>query len=75
MQESLSMETFPPPHRVLYEALNDKATQRVWTEYQTRYAEQAEFETVDAAVLNGMDDFQIRCYSTYLKNCASRHRL
>ena len=51
------MDTFPPPHRVLYEALNDKATQRVWTEYTARYAEQAEFETVDAAVLNGMDDF------------------
>lgn len=51
------METFPPPHRVLYEALNDRETQRVWTEYRTRYAEQADFDEVDAAVLNGMDDF------------------
>ncbi len=51
------METFPPPHRVLYEALNDRETQRVWTEYKGRYADQAEFEEVDAAVLNGMDDF------------------
>jgi hypothetical protein len=51
------MDVFPPPHRVLYEALNDKATQTVWTEYTARYADQAEFETVDAAVLNGMDDF------------------
>ena len=51
------METFPPPHRVLYEALNDRETQRVWDTYTSRYAEQAEFETVDAAVLNGMDDF------------------
>jgi hypothetical protein len=42
---------------VLYEALNDRETQRVWTEYRTRYADQAEFEEVDAAVLNGMDDF------------------
>lgn len=51
------MNTFPPPHRVLYEALNDRETQRVWTEYKTTYADQAEFEEVDAAVLNGMDDF------------------
>lgn len=51
------MNTFPPPHRVLYEALNDRETQRVWTEYRQTYAEQAEFEEVDAAVLNGMDDF------------------
>jgi hypothetical protein len=29
----------------------------VWDTYTSRYAEQAEFETVDAAVLNGMDDF------------------
>ena len=51
------METFPPPHRVLYEALNDRETQRVWTEYRTQYADVGEFEEVDAAVLNGMDDF------------------
>lgn len=51
------MNTFPPPHRVLYEALNDRETQRIWTEYTRLYADQADFETVDAAVLNGMDDF------------------
>ena len=51
------MNTFPPPHRVLYEALNDRATQSLWTEYKRTYADQGEFEEVDAAVLNGMDDF------------------
>lgn len=51
------MNTFPPPHRVLYEALNDRETQRLWTEYKTQYADQADFEEVDAAVSNGMDDF------------------
>lgn len=51
------MNTFPPPHRVLYDALNDRETQRVWTEYTRTYAEQADFAEVDAAVLNGMDDF------------------
>jgi hypothetical protein len=51
------MNTFPPPHRVLYEALNDRETQRVWSEYAQAHAGQADFETVDAAVLNGMDDF------------------
>lgn len=51
------MDTFPPPHRVLYEALNDRETQRVWTAYTSQYAHQADFDEVDAAVLNGMDDF------------------
>ena len=51
------MNTFPPPHRVLYEALNDRATQSLWTEYKTTYADQADFETMDAAVSNGMEDF------------------
>lgn len=51
------MDTFPPPHRVLYEALNDRETQRVWTDYTQTYADLADFEEVDAAVLNGMDDF------------------
>ena len=51
------MELFPPPHRVLYESLNDRETQRVWSRYTTLHAAHADFETVDAAVMNSMDDF------------------
>jgi len=51
------MNTFPPPHRVLYEALNDRETQRLWTAYKADHVHHADFEEVDAAVLNGMDDF------------------
>ena len=48
---------FPPPHRVLYETLNDKETQFYWQSYKTKYANQCDFEEVDAAEMNGMEDF------------------
>jgi len=48
---------FPPPHRVLYECLNDKETRAHWIEYKTKHADKCDFEEVDAAVMNGMDDF------------------
>ena len=48
---------FPPPHRVLYECLNDRETQTYWSAYKQKYADQCEFEEVDAAVMNGMEDF------------------
>ena len=51
------MDTFPPPHRVLYEPLNDRETQDAWKRYTTLHAAQADFEEVDAAVMNSMDDF------------------
>ncbi len=48
---------FPPPHRVLYETLNDKETQSYWQAYKNKYADQCDFEEVDAAEMNGMEDF------------------
>lgn len=48
---------FPPPHRVLYECLNDRETHSYWTAYKEKYADQCEFEEVDAAEMNGMEDF------------------
>jgi hypothetical protein len=48
---------FPPPHRVLYEKLNDRETQSYWHAYKTKYADQCDFEEVDAAEMNGMEDF------------------
>jgi hypothetical protein len=48
---------FPPPHRVLYEQLNDRETTTLWTTYKAEHAHEADFEEVDAAVMNSMDDF------------------
>lgn len=48
---------FPPPHRVLYERLNDRETQSYWIAYKQKYADQCDFDEVDAAVMNSMDDF------------------
>jgi len=52
-----STADFPPPHRILYECLNDRETKTLWDAYKTKYADQCEFEEVDAAVSNSMDDF------------------
>jgi hypothetical protein len=49
--------SFPPPHRILYECLNDRETKTLWDAYKSKYADQCEFEEVDAAVSNSMDDF------------------
>jgi len=48
---------FPPPHCVLYERLNDRETQTIWAEYKAAHSHEADFDEVDAAVMNGMDDF------------------
>jgi hypothetical protein len=48
---------FPPPHQILYERMNDRETKRVWEEYKSLHKHQCEFEEVDAAVTNSMDDF------------------
>ncbi len=51
------MDSFPPPHTVFYEPLNDRETANVWTAYKTAHEHEADFEEVDAAVMNGMEDF------------------
>lgn len=51
------MDSFPPPHRILYERLNDRATMDVWTPYKSAHSHEADFEEVDAAEMNSMDDF------------------
>lgn len=48
---------FPPPHHVLYEALNDRSTREFWNTYKTAHAHECDFEEIDAAVMNSMDDF------------------
>jgi hypothetical protein len=51
------MNSFPPPHRVLYEPLNDRESLDTWITYKTAHSHEADFEEVDAAVMNGMEDF------------------
>ena len=51
------MDSFPPPHRVLYEPLNDRETNSLWTAYKTAHEHEADFEEVDAAHMNSMEDF------------------
>lgn len=51
------MDTFPPPHKVLYERLNDRATLVAWNTYKAAHIHEADFEEVDAAQMNSMDDF------------------
>lgn len=51
------MNEFPPPHRVLYEPLNDRSTIGVWNTYKAAHEHEADFEEIDAAQMNSMDDF------------------
>lgn len=51
------MDSFPPPHRVLYEPLNDVETGKLWNAYKIQHEHEADFEEVDAAEMNGMEDF------------------
>jgi hypothetical protein len=51
------MDTVPPPHRILYEPLNDETTRAFVTSYTLAHAQEVEVDTIDAAVANSMDDF------------------
>lgn len=48
---------FPPPHMVLYECLNDRETQTLWDAYKVAHEHEGDFEEVDAAITNSMEDF------------------
>lgn len=48
---------FPPPHKVLYECLNDRETRSLWNAYKVAHEHECDFEEVDAAVTNSMEDF------------------
>jgi len=48
---------FPPPHRILYESLNDRNTAAHWLDYKAAHQHECDFEEVDAAVVNSIDDF------------------
>lgn len=48
---------FPPPHQIVYEPLNDRETALYWNAYKSRYQEECDFDEIDAAVMNSMEDF------------------
>lgn len=48
---------FPPPHQVLYECLNDRETLAYWNTYKNAHERECDFEEVDAAITNSMEDF------------------
>ena len=51
------MDCFPPPHRILYEPLNDRSALSFVSSYKAAHGHEADFEDVDAAQMNSMDDF------------------
>lgn len=48
---------FPPPHTILYEPLNDRQTQSLWSDYKKKHIHECDFEETDAAIMNSMEDF------------------
>jgi DNA polymerase III delta prime subunit len=51
------MDLFPPPHRILYEVLNDRSSRDAWNIYVKANKHRCDFEEVDAAKTNSIDDF------------------
>lgn len=51
------MLSYPPPHYVLFEPLNDLETQREWVEYKKHHESVCEFTEVDAAQINSVETF------------------
>lgn len=51
------MAAFPPPHRILFEPLNDRSSRVEWTMYVAANKHRCDFEEIDAAAMNSIDDF------------------
>ena len=51
------MLSYPPPHYILFEPLNDVETQIVWKEYKKLHSDTCEFSEIDAAEINSVDTF------------------
>lgn len=48
---------YPPPHYLLFEALNDVETHKQWTLYKLKFSAKCEFSEIDAAEINSVDTF------------------
>lgn len=53
----MTLSLFPPPHRILFEPLNDRSTQSIWKSYVETNRSRCDFEEVDASTMNSIDDF------------------
>lgn len=53
----MSIALFPPPHRILFESLNDRSSRVAWEAYVMTNKHRCDFEEVDAAAMNSIDDF------------------
>ena len=57
MTSEAALLLFPPPHRILFESLNDRSSHTAWDEYVKANKHRCDFEEVDAAMMNSIDDF------------------
>lgn len=58
--------SYPPPHYLLFEPLNDVETRKVWEEYKKQHSHECEFFEVDAAEMNSVDTFGL-WFETWIK--------
>lgn len=49
--------SYPPPHYLLFEPLNDVETKKEWESYKLKHASTCEFSEIDAAEMNSVDTF------------------
>ena len=70
--------SYPPPHFLLFEPLNDVETRKAWEEYKKKYANECEFSEIDAAEMNSVDTFGT-WFETWIKqtprNLGTRFRI
>lgn len=58
--------SYPPPHYLLFEPLNDVETRKAWELYKKKYANECEFCEIDAAEINSVDTFGF-WFETWIK--------
>lgn len=70
--------SYPPPHYLLFEPLNDVETRRSWEIYKKKHANSCEFIEIDAAEMNSVDTFGF-WFETWIKqaprNLGTRFRI
>lgn len=70
--------SYPPPHYLLFEPLNDVETRKVWESYKKKHAHNCEFFEIDAAEMNSVDTFGF-WFDTWIKqtprNLGTRFRI
>jgi DNA polymerase III delta prime subunit len=62
---------YPPPHYLLFEALNDVETKKEWTSYRAKFQSKCEFSEIDAAEINSVDTFA-PWFENWIHQTASR---